>query len=174
MSSWLSRFHELTRTAPPGDKSDKTAKTCIRGRDKQNDARNAEGFVSFVPFVTQIEGGARPAASPNREVAFDWRRAFADRCAAYRVRNRDEATVAHLALADLENRWHLEYGERVSPDLCAGCLRSLGRGPALDLIDGCRVYAVDTDCLIRYGERWRVAARQALVGLGLPLQLGGE
>jgi hypothetical protein len=174
MSSWLSRFHELTRTAPPGDKSDRTAKTYITGRDEQSDARNAEGFVSLVPFVTQIEGGERRAASPNREVAFDWRRAFADRCAAYRVRDRDEATVAHLARADLENRWHLEYGERVSPDLCAGCLRSLGRGPALDLIDGCRVHAADADCLTSYGERWRAAARQALVGLGLPLQLGGE
>jgi hypothetical protein len=37
----------------------------------------------------------------------------------------------------------------------------------LDLIDGARVHAADTDCLILYGARWRAAARAALITLGL-------
>ena len=52
--------------------------------------------------------------------------------------------------------WHLDYGERVSREICAGCRRSIKPGQkALDLADG-------YECLIRHGERWRRAAREAI------------
>jgi hypothetical protein len=41
-----------------------------------------------------------------------------------------------LAWRELENRWNLAHGERVSRELCAGCRRPIGTEAALDLIDG--------------------------------------
>jgi hypothetical protein len=79
---------------------------------------------------------------------------------------RAEAEV--LAWGELENRWHLQHGERVPRNLCAGCRKPIGISDALDLIDGNRVHlADDRGCLIRHGERWRAAATCALTALGL-------
>jgi hypothetical protein len=79
---------------------------------------------------------------------------------------RDEAEV--LAWGEIENRWHLKYGERVPRDLCAGCRRPIGGTDVLDLIDGNRVHiTASQDCLMRHGNRWRRNATRALLALGL-------
>src|SRR6266478_6719489 len=71
-----------------------------------------------------------------------------------------------LAWGELQDRWHKLHGERVSPDLCSGCRRSIGDGKALDLCDGNRVHLDDLNCLLQHGERWRRAATGALVEAG--------
>jgi hypothetical protein len=63
--------------------------------------------------------------------------------------------------------WHLAHGERIPRHLCAGCRRPILPGEtALDLADTNRVHfphgADGYACLIRYGQRWRRAAREAL------------
>jgi hypothetical protein len=64
-----------------------------------------------------------------------------------------------------EMRWHLDHGERVPHDLCAGCRRPIAPGQeTLNLADGNRVHLADGyDCLIRHGTRWRAAAPRAAV-----------
>jgi hypothetical protein len=77
----------------------------------------------------------------------------------------DEAT--QLAWRELQDRWHKLHGERVRPDLCAGCRRPIGHAELLHLGDGNRVHLDNLNCVIRHGERWRRAATRALVELGL-------
>ena len=69
-----------------------------------------------------------------------------------------------MSRATSEMCWHLDYGERVSREICAGCRRSIKPGQkALDLADGNQVHLADGyECLIRHGERWRRAAREAI------------
>jgi hypothetical protein len=83
---------------------------------------------------------------------------------------RDEAEG--LAWGELQNRWHMTRGERVSRELCAGCRRPIGNAEALDMIDGNRVHLAILDCLIRHGERWRAAATRALIAIGLRPPVG--
>jgi hypothetical protein len=61
-------------------------------------------------------------------------------------------------------RWHLDHGERVPRDLCAGCRRPItAHQLALDLADDNRVhFANGCDCLIQHGERWRRTAREVI------------
>lgn len=86
--------------------------------------------------------------------------------------SRDEAES--LAWGELQNRWHMARGERVSRVFCAGCRRPIGGEEALDLIDGNRVHLATLDCLIRHGERWRRTATQALVRMGLQPPVGED
>jgi hypothetical protein len=79
------------------------------------------------------------------------------------------------AWGELQNRRHLEHGERVPPDICAGCRRPIGSAAALDLIDGGRVHHQGNNCCLnRHGERWRAAATRALIALGLRPPAGLE
>src|SRR5690349_17862625 len=98
-----------------------------------------------------------------------WRNLFAERAAHYELvgrRRRDDAEK--VAWGELLNRWHVEQGERIPRDICAGCRRPIGTDRALDLIDGNGVHLDDANnCLIRHGERWRTTATRALVALGL-------
>jgi hypothetical protein len=88
---------------------------------------------------------------------------------------RQRAEAERLVWAEMQNRWHVEHGERVPRDICAGCRRSIGSAAALDLIDGCRVHLDDENvCLIRHGKRWRAAATRALAELGLRPPSGVE
>ena len=59
--------------------------------------------------------------------------------------------------------WHIEHGERVPRERCAGCRNTIAaREAVLELADGNRTHlADDYACLIAWGERWRRAARQA-------------
>jgi hypothetical protein len=78
-----------------------------------------------------------------------------------------EHEATHLAWGELQGRWHKLHGERVLPDLCAGCRRPLGNVELLHLGDGNRVHLDNLNCVIRHGERWRRAATRALVAIGL-------
>jgi hypothetical protein len=79
---------------------------------------------------------------------------------------REYTRSERFAWGERQNRWHLEHGERVPVDICAGCRRPIAAAEALDLIDGCRVHFGEIDCLIRHGTRWRAAATRALMALG--------
>jgi hypothetical protein len=98
-----------------------------------------------------------------------WHDQYAKRAAHWQVGGkRPRIDAERLAWGDLENRWNLVHGERVSWDLCAGCRRPIGLTPALDFIDGNRVHdSAEHDCQIQHGERWRGAATRALVAMGL-------
>jgi hypothetical protein len=106
----------------------------------------------------------RPAAKP---LAPDWwRDEYEERAAIREFGGRyTRAQAERLAWGELENRWHSQHGERVPPDICAGCRRPIGNSRALDVADGTRVH--DIDCLIKFGERWRGAATRALIEMGL-------
>jgi hypothetical protein len=94
-----------------------------------------------------------------------WRDLFEERAA---IRQFDggysRAEAERLAWEDLEYCRHRFSGERIAPDLCAGCLQPVDPAPALTLDDGCRVHLA---CVARYGRRWREAASAALAALGL-------
>lgn len=169
-SKWLSMFREHTSDDP-------------RFRPCADSPNSPDSFrCSGVGAITTIEGrpieareaiGTRvakekpEAAAPKLQVE-DWRDLYEERAS---IREFDghyiRAEAERLAWAELQNRWHMERGERVPPDLCAGCRRPIGDAAALDLIDRCRVHFKNSDCLIRHGERWRVAATRALLALGL-------
>lgn len=98
----------------------------------------------------------------------EWHDLYATRTGHWYHGDRRWHEAEALAWGELQNRWNLAYGERVSPEICAGCRRPIEGTPALDLIDGNRVHDVaDHDCLIRHGARWRSAATRALVAMGL-------
>jgi hypothetical protein len=78
-----------------------------------------------------------------------------------------EHEAGRLAWGELQDRWHKLHGERVAPNLCAGCRRPIGDCETLDLGDGNHVHLDDLNCLLQHGERWRRAATRALVELGL-------
>src|SRR5690349_1957887 len=62
--------------------------------------------------------------------AEDWR-AFFDERAAFREfeGGYDRVTAERLAWGEMQNKWHMLNGERVSQDLCAGCRRPIGTEP---------------------------------------------
>jgi hypothetical protein len=72
-----------------------------------------------------------------------------------------------LAWRDTEWRWHLAHRERVPTEVCAGCGQLIRADEALDLIDGARVHVKGCRCRIAYEQRWRSAATNALIALGL-------
>jgi hypothetical protein len=63
--------------------------------------------------------------------------------------------------------WHGLHGEQSDPRCCAGCGRPVGQG--FRLPDGAAIHDDTrfTDCLIRYGQRWRGRATAGLSALGL-------
>jgi hypothetical protein len=99
----------------------------------------------------------------------DWRDLYEQRAAHWSLEGRrSRAEAEALAWAELENRWHRMRGERVPPDICAGCRRRIGAAGALVLSDGNRAHIDDAgECVTRHGERWRVAASRALIAMGL-------
>ena len=105
-----------------------------------------------------------------------WRDLLAERSVHHELAGRRPRSEAErVAWAEMQNRWHMGHGERVSGDICAGCRRPIGSAVALDLIDGCRVHLDDENaCLIRHGKRWRAAATRALAELGLWPPPGAE
>lgn len=96
-----------------------------------------------------------------------WGNLFLDRVGHWSC-NRERAEAELLAWSDLENRWHMAYGERVPHDRCAGCRKALGTGEIGELADGNMVHVADGyDCLIQHGERWRKVASDALRAMGV-------
>ena len=89
--------------------------------------------------------------------------------------DRDWDAARRLAWGDLQNEWHCLYGQRWPTWQCAGWDAPIGGLEPLSLPDGNRVHLNPIDCLIRFGRRWRGAADEALVVLGLePPDLGEQ
>jgi hypothetical protein len=188
MTDWLARFRALTAGDPRfghgdnSDNSDNRVPGTELGRSEKrenNDNRagggNSSPFVTNVSFVTN-RAAKQHSSQPHRLVDLDWRNLFEERAA---IRGFDgrfpRAKAEWLAWRELQNRWHMERGERVPPHLCAGCRRPIGDALALDLIDGNRVHRdAENSCLIRHGERWRNAASRALVACGINQPRGDE
>jgi hypothetical protein len=159
----MSQWRDLFATLSGRDTSDTIDKT-------PSDAVG-EGVLSIESLLST------PGWREKEGVAVDaalWIGRFEER-AAHRHPIYPRAVAERLAWAEIEARWHLELGERVPRELCAGCREPIGEAKALDLIDGCRVHVrPDHNCLIRYGGRWRAAATRALVLLGLTPPSGRE
>ena len=125
-----------------------TEKQALYGEEGNNDHHDASPSSNFsknsressIGFVTGAHGAHSAHSRTNPDVLSD------------RVLARDEC------------RWHLDHGERVPRELCAGCRRPIASGDdVLDLADDNRVhFDADYRCLIAFGERWRSAARAAL------------
>lgn len=84
-------------------------------------------------------------------------------------RGRDEAE--RRAFIDLVLEWHRRHGESVVEWRCAGCGEEIGDKKALLVGDHSRVHLdgdYGLDCLIIYGQRWRDAATDGHVAMGLP------
>jgi hypothetical protein len=112
---------------------------------------------------------ATPSGQRAQRSVVNWRDRYEERAAIRQFDGgytREEAE--RLAWSEIEDQWHLAHGERVPYDLCAGCRRSIGFAKALDLMDGNRAHHdIENACLIRHGERWRVAATRGLEALGM-------
>jgi hypothetical protein len=103
-----------------------------------------------------------------------WRDRLATRIVERFHGDRGWEEARRLAWGDVENEWHELHGRRWPYWQCAGCDAPLGGSQALNLPDGNRVHFEPTDCLIRFGKRWRGDASEALVALGLePPHLDG-
>jgi hypothetical protein len=79
-----------------------------------------------------------------------------------------------LAYGELLNECHLVHGGRWPQSQCAGCDGPIADSAALSLGDGNSVHFEDLGCLLRYGKRWRGAARASLIALGLKPPTGLE
>jgi hypothetical protein len=64
----------------------------------------------------------------------EWVALFAQRAAEWELGGRPRAEAERVAWAEVQSRWHLQHGERVTRDICAGCRRPIGAAPVLDLI----------------------------------------
>ena len=172
MTDWLARFRELvkddSRFSLGADSAIRANSSPLNG-DRGADTRKTSAIGSIGPFGAAARESGRQSDTPNQSVEIDWQALFDERAAIREYDGRHtRAEAERLAWGALENRWHMQYGERVPPETCAGCRRPIGGEVALGLIDGCRVHdRRDHACLTQYGERWRLAATRALLALGL-------
>jgi hypothetical protein len=102
-----------------------------------------------------------------------WRREFLVRTIARELTGaRSRPKAEQLAFEDLVAKWHHRNGVRVDDWQCAGCDGPIGGLCALALADGNRVHFETSDCLLRYGDRWRGVATRALFAIGLKPPVG--
>jgi hypothetical protein len=122
----------------------------------------------LVQRLREAKAEVLSALAPAAPEAEWWRCQFAVRTIDRGLNGtRSTAEAARLAWGELECRWHRLHGAHVLEWECAGCGEPIGGLSALHLSDGSRVHFDKIDCLIRYGARWRGAARCALVAMGL-------
>ena len=156
------RHHATFATDGPSDPG--PVANVARCRMEFATAKSAENKGSR-DLVANVAGNRRCAGTTLDAEA--WSALFEERVLRHQYVGRLRAEAEQLAWGDLQSRWHIEHGERVPRDLCAGCRRSIGDMKALDLIDGCRVHFANHTCLFRHGDRWREAAARALQQAGL-------
>jgi hypothetical protein len=172
---WLLRFRALSPSPPDGglcaNRSNraKTYTTTTRGNTSNNPAEQRP-IGPIGPIGTHSrEGSSEDGAAKAQVAETGWRDLYEERAA---IREHDgyhtRVEAERLAWGELQVRWHLQHGEHVPRDLCAGCRKPIGDTKALDLIDGSRVHSrAGNGCLIRHGNRWRSAATFSLLALGL-------
>ena len=136
-------------------------------------AHKGEVLAALARGASTSERGEQESATDSTE-ARRWRDRLATRIVDWFLGDRGWEEALRLAWGDMENEWHELHGQRWPSWQCAGCNAPLGGSQALNLPDGNRVHFEPIDCLIRFGKRWRGAAREALVALGLePPRLDG-
>ena len=109
-------------------------------------------------------------------LAAQWRARYCE-AQAYWSALHPAGEASRLAWGEIENHWHMQYGERVPHWQCAGCRDPIGGVPALHLADDNRVHldgAHGLDCLLALGKRWRREATASLQALGLDPPPGVE
>jgi hypothetical protein len=122
--------------------------------------------------LPELDHDASPIEASRLEPTY-WRDLYKERCARRQLGyGYPRAEAELLAWRELECRWHMRHGERVSSEICAGCRRPIGTAEAILVIDGARIHANGDDCLIRHGERWRSAATRGLMMFGLQPPMG--
>jgi hypothetical protein len=172
MTDWLAHFRELVKDDSRfslGADSAISAGSSPLNSDRGTNTRETSAIGSIGPFGTAVRERERPSDAPNQSVEIDWEALYAERAA---IREYDghhtRAEAERLAWGELENRWHMQYGERISRHLCAGCRKPIADRATLDLIDGNRIHcSPNNGCLIQHGQRWRAAARRALIAFGI-------
>ena len=170
----LHRAQEVgLRIEPMGDK------LLIRGPKRAEPVvkllaeHKAEVLAALAPDPSTSKCGDQYEAVDATQ-ARRWRDRLAARTVDWFHGDRGWEDARRLAWGDVENEWHELHGQRWPSWQCAGCDAPLGGSQALNLPDGTRVHFEPIDCLIRFGKRWRGAAREALVALGLePPRLDG-
>jgi hypothetical protein len=177
LSEWLLRFRALRE----GSDFSETCANSLNSANSSSESRVPLGGATEGRVVEAIKAIGTQHSKilsgekrSNAEV--DWHDLYEERAV---IREYDggcsRAEAERLAWGELQSRWHIENGERVPRDLCAGCRKPIGNARALDLIDGNRVHLDDQNvCLIRHGNRWRAVARRALAALGLRPPATGE
>lgn len=96
-----------------------------------------------------------------------WQDRYTARTFAWLVGDRDWDAARRIAWGDLQNEWHKLHGRRWPRWQCAGCDLVIGNATVLDMPDGNRVHFKPIDCCLSFGGRWRGAADEALIALGL-------
>jgi hypothetical protein len=82
--------------------------------------------------------------------------------------SRTLAEAHTLALGEAVNLWHIAFGQRPDPHLCAGCDGPIGSTNIFAVPDGARVHDdAGLACLHAYGHRWRTTAEAALQAMGI-------
>jgi hypothetical protein len=179
MTDWLARFRELvkddSRFSLGADSAIRANSSPLNG-DRGADTRKTSAIGAIGPFGTAARESGRQSDTPNQSVEIDWQSLFDERAAIREYDGRHTRAEAEwLAWGELENRWHMQYGERIARDICAGCRKPIGNSAAIDLIDGNRVHCNrSNDCLILHGRRWRNAASHALVACGINQPKGAQ
>jgi hypothetical protein len=140
-----------------GEKQDCAGTPAKAAKALKFGGRNLSAFAALAGVEAQARNFADDPA---------WWRDLLDERAAIRQFDGGygHAEAERLAWEEIECLRHRLFGERVSRDLCAGCLQPIAPAQALALDHGCRVHLA---CVSRYGRRWREAAATALAALGL-------
>lgn len=98
----------------------------------------------------------------------DWQEAFKERAA---IREFDglypRAEAEILAFGELVNQWHFQHAV-ITQGQCAGCGRPAD-ADTIQLADGADIHL---GCVRAYGIKWRRAASEALVAMGLTIPAG--
>ena len=110
-----------------------------------------------------IDAKSQADWSPAEWRLFFERRALFRECGGYRSRRE----AKQLAWLDMIADWHLACGRRITASLCAGCGEPIAGGTWLELADGNQVHLDTLTCLLEHGRRWRAAAEEALIKMGL-------
>jgi len=72
------------------------------------------------PFGTAVRESGQLSDTPNHSVEIDWQALFDERAAIREYDGRHtRAEAERLAWGALENRWHMQYGDRQTPALDA-------------------------------------------------------
>ena len=152
----------LRHAAIEGDRAAKVAKLA------KVDTPNSVALVG----LAALAGGPLESLPVGDDPAswHAWFHALAHRKAIVGCRTLAEAL--QLAYGAALNEWHRRHGARADLAYCAGCGEPL-TGKALHVLpDSARVHGDNLRCWADYGQRWRSAAADGLVRLGVAAPAG--